>query len=151
MLISFFASFIIVFNKNNPEFWKCRDPQGFGMVLKQSLGAGRVMQCRCEFRLLQCSVLDSKSMFCFCNESNQKMSQYGWRHTDVRRYLCRFYIYVKINFQYRKKKKSLLWFTNLFKMCVCEHRVQNSKEDMPFKYKPLCLVSCRMWKTSREL
>lgn len=109
MLISFFASFTIVFNKNTPEFWKCQDPQGLGMVLKRRLGAGRVMQCRCEFGLLHCSVLDSESMFCFCNESNQKMNQHGWRHfTNVRRYLCGFCICVKINFQYRKKKKKSL-------------------------------------------
>lgn len=125
MLISFFASFIIVFNKNTPEFWKCRDPQGFGMVLKQSPSAGREMQCGCEFGLLQCSGLDSESTFCFYNESNQKMNQCGWRHfTDVRRYLCRFYMYVKINFQYRKKKKSLS-NSQTFSKCVfvnTEHR-----------------------------
>lgn len=116
MLISFFASFIIIFNKNTPEFHKCWDPQGFIMVLKQSLRAGRVMQCRCEFGLHQCSVLDSESMFCFYNESNQKMNQYGWRHfTDVRRHLCRFYMYVKINFQYRKKK---FHFLQTFSKCV---------------------------------
>lgn len=153
MLISFFASFTIVFNKNTPEFWKCQDPQGLGMVLKRRLSAGRVMQCRCEFGLLHCSVLDSESMFCFCNESNQKMNQHGWRHfTNVRIYLCRFCIYVKINFQYRKKKKKIpFWFTNLFKMSVCEHKIQNLKGDTVFKYKPLYIVSCLMWRTSREL
>lgn len=58
---------------------------------------------------LHCSVLESKSMFCFCNESNQKMNQYGWRHfTDVRRYFCRFYMSVKITFQYRKEKNPFL-------------------------------------------
>lgn len=116
MLISFFASFIIVSNKNTPEFWKCRDPDEFGMLLKHSLSAGRAMQCRCEFGLLQCSVLDSESMFCFCNESNQKVNQYGWRHfTDVRRDLCRFYMYVKINFPYRKKKKNPFLIHRAFK------------------------------------
>lgn len=152
MLISFFASFIIVFNKKPPEFSKCRDPQGFGRVLKQSLSAGRVRQCRCEFGLLQCSLLDSETMFCFYNESNQKTNQYGWRHfTDVRRYLCRFYMYVKNNFHYRKEKKIPFWFTNLFKMCACEHRIQNLKGDMPFKCDPLYLVLCLMQRTSGEL
>lgn len=118
MLISFFASFIIVFNKNTPEFHKCRDPQDFVMVLKQSLSAGRVMQCRCEFGLHRCSVLDSESLFGFYNETNQKMNQYGWRQfTDVRRHLCRFCMCVKINFQHTKKKITLS-YSQTFSKCV---------------------------------
>lgn len=106
---------------------------------------------------LHCSVPESKSMFCFQNESNQKMNQYGWRcFTDVRGYVCtfiwfyRFYISVKINFQYRKKKNNI-WFPDLFKMCVCEHGMQNLRGVMLFKYKLLYLVFDVMWRTCRRL
>lgn len=122
------------------------------MVLKQSLSAGRVMQCRCEFGLHRCSVLDSESLFGFYNETNQKMNRYGWRQfTDVRRHLCRFYICVKINFQHTKKRKKPFLFSSLFKMCVCEHWIPNLKGDVPFKYKPLYLGLCLTQRTSREL
>lgn len=117
-LISFFSSFIIVFNKN-PWILKMSVSTRFWHGAEAEPQCRRVMQCRCEFRLLQCAGLDSESMFCFYNESNQIMNQYGLScSTDVRRYLSRFYLYVKIKFQYGKKKKNPFLIHKSFKT-VC--------------------------------